>query len=61
MQTTHKRCNVKAALRQAFDNCNGKTKYPIAITREDNEQAIVTMSLDDFKDVVGQWWQLKPR
>ncbi len=57
----HKRCNVKAALRQAFDNCNDKTKYPIAITRDDNERAIVTMDLDDFKDLVGEWWELKAR
>ena len=55
------RCNIKAALKQAFEKCNDKTKYPIAVTRDDNDRSIVSMDLEDFKDLVGEWWELKVR
>ncbi len=57
----HKRCDVKKALEQAIANCNDKTKYPIAVTRDDNKRSIVTMDLEDFKDLVREWWELKAR
>ena len=57
----HRRCNVKAALKQAVENCNDKTKYPIAVTRDDNERSIATMDFEDFKDLVREWWELRTR
>ena len=56
-----RRCNVKAALKQAIENCNDKTKYPVAITRDDNERSIASMDFEDFKDLVREWWELKTR
>ena len=45
------RCNIKAALRQAAEECSAG-KVPVAICRDDYEAATVTMRLDDFMDLV---------
>jgi len=50
-----KRPNIRAAYKQASDDC-GKGKIPVAITRANREDALVTLSLDDFLDFVGEWW-----
>lgn len=42
-----KRCNIKAALAQATRDC-GKGDWPIAVTKEDHEKAVVSMSFDNF-------------
>jgi hypothetical protein len=44
----HKRCNIKAALRQAIDDANINGKIPVAITRDDRADILVTMRLDDW-------------
>jgi len=42
-----KRTNIKAAWKQALDNTDGRP--PIAITKDDNQVTMVTMSLVTFK------------
>ena len=44
----HKRCNIKAALKQAIDDADVNGKIPVAITKDDREDILCTMRLDDF-------------
>ena len=56
-----KRSNVQAALEQAIAACTDKSRFPVAITRDDRERTIVTMDLADWKELVGEWWSLRNR
>jgi hypothetical protein len=42
------KCNIKAAMQQALDDIEGSTKTPIVITKDDNEDTLVTMRLEDW-------------
>ena len=44
----HKRCNIKSALKQAIDDANINKKIPVAITKDDRAEILVTMRLDDW-------------
>jgi hypothetical protein len=44
----HKRCNIKAALRQAIGDANINGKIPVAITKDDRADILCTMRLDDW-------------
>jgi len=44
----HKRCNIKAALRQAIEDTKDKEKLPVAITRDDRQPIMVTMLFEDW-------------
>jgi hypothetical protein len=44
----HKRCNIKAALRQAIDDANVNGKIPVAITKDDRAEILCTMRLEDW-------------
>ena len=44
----HKRCNIKAALRQAINDSSANGKIPVAITKDDREPVLCTMLLDDW-------------
>lgn len=44
----HKRCNIKAALRQAIEDATINKKIPVAITKDDREEILCTMLLDDW-------------
>ena len=44
----HKRCNIKAALKQAVEDANVNGKIPVAITKDDREEILCTMRLDDW-------------
>jgi hypothetical protein len=44
----HKRCNIKAALEQAINDCEANGKIPVAITKDDRKDILVTMRLDDW-------------
>ena len=44
----HKRCNIKAALRQAIEDANINGKIPVAITKDDRADILCTMRLDDW-------------
>jgi hypothetical protein len=52
----HKRTNPREALRQALDNCP-PGRWPIAVCKDDGEPAFVAMQLDDFFDLVREWWE----
>jgi hypothetical protein len=51
----HKRVNIKAALRQAADTAP-KGRIPVAITKDDRQAPLATLLLDDFLDLVREWW-----
>ena len=44
----HKRCNIKAAMRQAIEDSKTKDKLPVAITKDDRQPILVTMHLEDW-------------
>lgn len=54
----HRRVNVRAAMRQATAEAP-EGKWPIAVCKDDREPPIVAMDLEDFLDLVGEWWALK--
>jgi hypothetical protein len=54
-----KRTEPKAALRQAMQGADGKGLWPIAVCKDDKEPAIVTMHLEDFLELVTEWWRAK--
>ncbi len=54
-----KRTSPAAALRQAQQGSGSRGVWPIAICKNDNEPATVTMSLEDFLDLVREWWSTR--
>jgi len=44
----HKRCNIKAALRQAITDSTVSGKIPVVITKDDREPILVTMLMEDW-------------
>lgn len=55
-----KRTNPRAALMQAADAAT-KGRIPIAVCKDDRRDPIVTLLLEDFLELVGQWWQQRDR
>ncbi len=53
-----KKPNVRAALVQARAAAP-QDRIPIAIVRDDHAEAFVSMSLDDFLELVREWWTLR--
>ena len=56
----HRRTNIRAALRQAVEAAP-KGRIPIAVCKDDRETATVTMLLDDFLELVREWWEGRQR
>ena len=54
-----KRTNARAALQRATEGSKGKGMYPIAVCKDDGDEAFVTVSLADFLDLVREWWELR--
>jgi hypothetical protein len=52
----HHRTNYREALRQALETCPSG-RWPIAVCKDDHEPAIVVMQLDDFLELVREWWE----
>jgi hypothetical protein len=52
--------NVRAALRQATDAAP-KGRVPVAVIRDDRAEAFVALSLDDFLELVREWWEGRRR
>jgi len=52
--------NVRAALRQAETN-TPKGRIPLAVIRDDRAEAFVSLSLDDFLELVREWWEARTR
>ena len=55
-----KRPNVRGALRQATDAAP-KGRIPLAVIRDDRAEAFVALSLDDFLELVREWWAGRQR
>ena len=53
-----KRPNLRAALRQA-QAAAAEGRVPIAVVRDDRAEATVTLGLDDFLELVEEWWALR--
>ena len=57
-----KKPNPRAALQQAIGDAaesqNGDgQKVPVAVIRDDHQEAFVAMRLSDFLSFVGEWWK----
>lgn len=52
--------NVRAALRQA-EAATPKGRIPLAVIRDDRAEAFVALSLDDFLELVREWWEGRTR
>jgi len=50
-----RRTNIRAAMRQAEDAC-APGRWPIAICKDDHAEPLVTMQLEDFLELVREWW-----
>jgi len=46
----HKRCNIKSALEQAITDANNNGKIPVAVTKDDRKEILVTMRFEDWID-----------
>jgi len=55
----HKRCNIKAALRQAIADSEHKDKKPVAITKDDREPIMVTMLFEDWIEIFKSYVDIK--
>jgi len=56
----HHRTNVRAAMRQAIDACP-PGRWPIAVCKDDHATPLVTMQLEDFLELVREWWERRDR
>ena len=56
----HRRTNIKAALRQAMET-SPKGRWPVAVCKDDHQPAVVAMQLEDFLDLVAEWWEARNR
>ena len=56
-----RRINPRAALRQAVHGAVGKAVWPLAVWKDDDAEACVTMTFDDFVDLLTEWHQLRNR
>ncbi len=55
--------NPRAALAQAerdVESAESKL-WPVAVVKDDRKAPFVTMRLDDFLDLVGEWWEMRQR
>ena len=51
---------VRAALKQAADAAP-KGRIPIAVIRDDRAEPFVVLALDDFLDLIREWWEARSR
>lgn len=52
--------NVRRALRQA-EEAAPQGRIPLAVIRDDRAEAFVALSLDDFLELVREWWAGRTR
>jgi len=52
--------NVRGALAQAA-GAAPKGRIPLAVIRDDRAEAFVALALDDFLELVTEWWQGRNR
>jgi len=53
-----KRPNIRAAYQQARDACP-EHRIALAITKANREDTMVTLTLEDFLEIVTEWWTYK--
>ncbi len=53
-----KKTNIKAAIRQA-EEAQPKGKWILAVTKDDREAAVASMRLDDFLDLIREFWEMR--
>lgn len=53
--------NPRAAIRQAVLASAGKGLWPVAVSKDDRTVPLVTMQLDDFLDLLKEWWSTRQR
>ncbi len=53
-----KRTNIKAALKQA-EEAQPKGKWILAVTKDDREPAVASMRLDEFLELLEEFWALR--
>ena len=53
--------NPRAALRQAKEASAGKGLLAVAVCKDDRDEPFITMSLDDFTDLLKEWWAGRQR
>ncbi len=51
-----KRTSPKSALAQATQDSAGKGLWPVAVCKDDKQDPIVAMHLDDFVELLREWW-----
>jgi hypothetical protein len=51
---------VRAALKQATEAAP-KGRVPIAVIRDDRSDPFVVLSLDNFLDLIAEWWEARNR
>ena len=58
-----RRPNPRAALAQAQRDvaASGSDKVPVAVIRDDRQEAFVALPLEDFLELVREWWASCPR
>lgn len=54
-----KRCNIKAAMRQAIADTTKKSDIPVVITKDDRQPILVTLQLDDFMAIFKAYVELQ--
>jgi hypothetical protein len=54
-----RRTNPRAALAQAVEACGERPLWPVAVCKDDKAPPFVAMRLDDFIELLGEWWQTK--
>ena len=52
----HQRTNIREALRQAIETAP-PGRLPVAICKDDHQPATATLLLDDFLELVREWWE----
>ena len=55
-----RRTNIRAALAQAEEACH-EPKWLLAVCKDDHQRAVAAMYLDDFLDLVREWWSTRQR
>jgi len=56
----HHRTNIREAMRQAVAACP-QGRWPVAICKDDRAEPLVTMQLEDFLELVSEWWTRRDR
>lgn len=51
-----KKVPIRGALEEVVSDALGKGRWPVVACKEDHDEPFVVMRLDDFLDLVREWW-----